>query len=440
MASKQIGLYVNTMLTNSPAIASSASSPIYPRPRSPEDAIQKFEVLRLSLRSMASLPVNKVLYNIELGDGFDGIVKEAVDHMIHEFFPNAEFRTELKRPTSLQEWQASSRFASCFFGPNTPVVCCFNHDHIFVDYNAEPLLNVIEKIFGEIADFHAFLGYSHTPECISQAHNCEAYRHRLASTLGMELDFHSFRMHTESLYSYVEVGKIDGIFVTTPQGLERLWLSARSQVAYIPRPDWPGVDFPETNFVKYLCTREFFRHFDGYGHVTTIPRYLGLSFDDFDIGSGVMKSRIPLFQFTREPDASYDDKWVERLAEAYAHLFKDVYLLSMRDYLFWCLTMTTERPALAQAMEKAYQVFRKTYLEADIENDVYSRIEFIVRNRLFGSLNSIATELLADCQSLAICPKRLDAEVRPKEVLNQDMTLVSRIRWFAHKVKRKIRF
>jgi len=400
----KLGLYINTLLIGSPAIAGSGNRPMYPRPLGSQDSEDKLGVLLLSLKSMAQLPIDRVLYNIELSPEFQEDSKE-IEGCIRSYFPNALLHSEGKRPTSLAEWERSSLVAAEFFLRGQPIVCVFNHDHIFVDYRIEPFTDVIKEVFEDGTRHDAMLVYSHAPEVISSISDSNSYKLRLLAYPGMTVKSTEVRGQGGVLFTATETGRIDGINVTTAAGLKRMWSAAVANSDYVPRPDWPGVSFEEMEFVSYFTPREFFRHFDGYGHVTTMPRYLGMAFAEFIDNSPVLASRQSLINLKKLETASGSRVSVEQMTEGYFNIFMDNYLLAIRDQVYASAGDPTKAPNIIERLEALFKLFQSTYLETDFQSgylrpEELQTIKVLLRHRVFGNANAIAVIVIADCAAL----------------------------------------
>jgi hypothetical protein len=188
-----------------------------------------------------------------------------------------------------------------------------------------------------------------------------------------------------------------------------MWSAAVASSDYVPRPDWPGVSFEEMEFVNYFTPREFFRHFDGYGHVTTMPRYLGMAFADFKENSPVLASRQALMNLEKLETASGSRASAEQIAEGYFNIFMDNYLLAIRDQVYASASDSTKAPNILERLETLFQLFQSTYLETDFKSGYLSpedlqAVKVLLMHRVFGNANAIATIIIADCAALPRLP------------------------------------
>jgi len=320
-----LGLYVNTMLTASVAVPTRELKPIY-RSETPMDSQMKIQILILSLKSLKCLNIRKIILNIDCDEFYSGGTEEVLD-AAKAIFCDAEIVSEKTRPTNLSAWNQSAELAQDFFGPENPIICVFNHDHIFVDHVPEIFQYQINTLFKENKE--VYLCYSHAPETISFLGNHQAYLYRLSKSMSFDLPVSPpQRIPDTKLFHHLSRNHIDGIFVTTAKGLKKLWGAACVRTSYAPRPDWPGVTFSGAVFNIVSTKREFFRHFDGYGHVSAIPSLQGMSLKKFDENGNLAGRRVigdALRGGFQVPES------IDHAVTAYVDLFMSVYLLLIRD-------------------------------------------------------------------------------------------------------------
>lgn len=378
-SSGSLGLSVNVFLTPGTAWERGRSTPLYPRRAGPGDAQRKAEVLQLSLSSLRELPIDRILLNVEADPCFPNAIEETATH-VRRLFPRAEITREARRPTNVAAWQANARFSAEFFGPTTPIICFYNHDHIFVDHRPAPFLAAIDQVFRTGARHDAFLIYSHTPEGVSLIHDAPAFvgamRHQLLGT-------HPLLPVTPAgggLFAVDYSEHIDAIFVTTAVGLQNLWARAVATDDYVPRPDWKSVSFPGARFHAFQPSREFFRHFDGYGHVTTVRGGLALALDGLG-DTGIRPARLlpAVFRSAADTIAPPD---LAAEAAGYAEIFLDNFTLALRDVqLARQIGAAPGRPAV-HALEELLALFSESYLRSPGELDHLApaqREELVVR-------------------------------------------------------------
>ena len=148
----ELCLYINTKLTSSPALNPSSLRPIYPS-NNPLDSHKKSEIFLLSLKSLSNLNIKKIIFNVDYDSNYIND-SELIEYSLKKLFPNAEIAKEKNRPTNLQAWKHSSQFAKEFFGLENPVICIFNHDHIFIDHIPEIFQILIHWVQLQILQQH----------------------------------------------------------------------------------------------------------------------------------------------------------------------------------------------------------------------------------------------------------------------------------------------
>lgn len=395
-AGKPLGLYVNVLLTGEAVWAKAGAAPLYPRRCHATDTNRKEEVLDLSLTSIRDLPIEKIILNIEATKEYDG-APERLFARVRELFPRAEVHREPKRPTNLHAWMQSTTFAEKVFGPTMPVICFFNHDHIFVDYRPEPFLRAVETVFSAKDNRSAFLGYSHAPETISLIFDHRASLVRLWHVNGLEPGIMPPVRQAASLYKCCVKGSIDGIFVTTTAGLRYLWSNAIMRESYTPRPDWKGVSFPGVLFDVYLTGREFFRHFDGYGHVTSLREGFALSLEQLG-GQPRAAMHVPPVYRHQTP---CDDIDLETEARSYVSVFMDLCSLAARDAMFADRIGHSVTGSHRGVVERLYTLFDEAYLSSEGEGShrtaaQWQELRSLVTHYVFSSVCAFEQDLLAD--------------------------------------------
>lgn len=331
--------------------------PIYPSLTS-LDSLKKKDVFLLSLKSVSDLNIKKIILNLEFDEQFNEY-EEDLMMTIRSFFPNAEMLSEEKRPTNIDQWKESTEFAAKFFGEENPVICFFNHDHIFVDPISNVFEQIIESLFSSNKDIYFI--YSHAPETISFLNDDEAYDFRLKSTLDLKIQHSKPKQISNIFFNTLQKGHIDGIFVSTVNALRKMWSAALSSTEYAPRPDWPGVTFGDHVFNLVSTQREFFRHFDGYGHVSSIPHVLGMGLSDFD-EQGKFRNRKLMSDLLNQ---SKTEHWKSDLVKIYFNLFCETYLLMIRDLHYVRVVAGKHKTSPRQDFLKALQLFIKNQVQID---------------------------------------------------------------------------
>lgn len=391
-----LGLYVSVLLTPEAALKGGAVKPTYPRRYAPLDARAKAHVLRLSFTSVRHLPITKVLLHLEAEGEFAAHLPDLRAH-VRACFPMAEIH-EANRPTSLAAHRQSMSEVRRVFG-EMPVIFCFNHDHIFVDHRPEPFLRTVEECFGPGGNPEALLVYSHAPEVISTINDWTAPYARSACVFGSNAPPPAdFRQIGPRLWSY-QAQSVDSIFVTTVKGLARLWAAVLPYEGYLPRIDWGGVRWNGTKFDVRVTAREFFRHFDGYGHVTSVCGGYALGLCGFGPGSKRAVGQLPpAFRGTSPGVAAT----LEQRAEGYAEIFFELFALAARDVLYVALARDLHQQSGLKWLERMFTLFASAYIDDpgeldDLEPSQRLDLRSLVLHKVFSRATEFHAEVLADC-------------------------------------------
>ena len=400
-----LGLYISVALTSDPVCKPSGHRPMYPRSIKPMDSLKKVDVFKMQLCSMKTLPITRIILNVASSNEFSSDIPSLYAYA-NEMFPNAEIVREQERSTKLDQWRMSSNTAVDFFGVDTPVIWVFNHDHIFVDYRPDPFINSINTTLELYDKKPFFLMYSHAPEQIAFNFDASSYKRRLAILFGTDFGFHdNCELLPNGLYRSRRTGSIDGFFVTTPRAIRWLWNSAIWNgdprfIEYAPRPDWRGVSFPGIVVELISSTREFFRHFDGYGHVMTARNALVLQLNtNMNLFNRVAHHRPEVFHGKQVGDDIFT---LEDEALSYSEIFFDLMSIALRDQLLTGhLTQKTDK--VMTIIERLYQIFKCQYLECPgelnhLNTEEQIRLDMITRHFIFSRCLPFIQEVTADCQ------------------------------------------
>jgi hypothetical protein len=388
-------LYLNTRLSKSGVMGQRSNTrPVYPGYHA-HIAQNKVEILRLVIKSIRKFEFKKAVINIECEEDFSNELAQ-LKREIPDILSNVTIINEHKRPSTIDEWKSSTRLLKREFGEDSTVLCMFNHDHVFVEYEVEIARILANRLLAK--NKTSYLIYSHTPECISSVFFGEQFNHRLRKWNNSRLDV-SQAVHIDSILSYsISKHWVDGIFFTTPLGLEYIWENCHSTVEYIPRPDWPGVTYNETPFLVSTSNRELFRHFDGYGHVTGIPSLLGMNFNEFnETGEFIYRSRISAIYNSM----SFQRDNVHELSMLYVRLFKSLHILAIRDVAFWLQETGNKGLSISRALNTLATNLINCYINVDcqlhnIQEQIRSDIQERFLHYLYCEANEIVSTVNAD--------------------------------------------
>jgi len=178
-------------------------------------------------------------------------------------------------------------------------------------------------------------------------------RFRLRQTFNWKVPHTPPKKSLGITFEYQQKGFIDGFFVTSVSALRKMWNAAIVSSDYIPRLDWQGLTFGNHVFNMISTQREFFIHFDGYGHATSIPFALGMGLSDFD-GNGDTACRRLMSDILS--DESFRLRTPE-LISAYSKIFCNNYLVLLRDLHYSRQLPGINKTSPRQDFLKAFKIF-----------------------------------------------------------------------------------
>jgi hypothetical protein len=391
-----LGLYFNSYLTQDPAWNPGGTNfPTYPRPGAWSDSLDKLSVCKASIQSMKQLPFKNIVLNISGDTHYSNAFNEILD-CTKKTFPQAKITSSNSRPSSLGGWKTDLNRAKDVFGVNNPIVCAFNHDHIFVDHTPKPFIETLERVFSQPTPDPKYLYYSHAPELISIGHNPDASKIAFNDLAGIPEWFGPVDELEKFCFSTKSKGVIHGYFATDYHGLSFLWNSASVASPYVPRPDWPSISFPNVEFNCFFSSREFFRHFDGYGHISLLGNGLSLDLSQIDGISG----NSPETHFSPQSEEARRE-----LVDLYTTKFTEIYSLAFRNVIYsaWksgnLFDGRKELEALLKRFEQNYLVLDAKHLGFNPE------FIFCIRNSVNHRILSTATTLASQAVSDLILQK-----------------------------------
>lgn len=331
--------------------------------------LSPYEALRKSIASYITLSFDIVVFNLAF-DSLDSMIEENLSKYINLNYSANKIIINFKRPATLDEWKIDVNDLFSVVEKNSPILVVMNHDHPFVDYTPIVFRNVVKKVFDRSKDnLGKVLYYSHAPEAVSLVINAKPNR--------------KFVEESQGLFTRTVSNEwVDSLWVMTAETLIHILSKAKAETsAYMGRLDWPGVGYSNLKLKTYIFPREFFKHLDGYGHVTGL-RVIS------DIRDAL--SFAPHF-----PSDNVNGK----LVEFYYQRWVDCFLLSIRDSLrdevFTIASRRASNICFRKAIESSLKLFRIGYLEADesaglisehqvdvLENALRSHI-YYYGNRLF---------------------------------------------------------
>lgn len=359
-----LNLYFNTKITGKSPNRNAGEYfyPVtYPNADAAEDPI---DVLIYTIKSYSAIEFDQVFFNLDLGDPNLGLQK-GIEAVIRESISATKFHISFTRPSNLQNWNASVAKVGEMIGEDSLLLVAMNHDHPFVDYTAKPFLELISQVFGKDS-YKKVLYYSHTPELLSWALN--------GKDRGRYTDIGNFIYQSPKIDNW-----LDSFCVMTPRTLLHILGCAIPNVDYMGRIDWPGVKYRKLDLTALVSPREYFKHYDGYGHVTGL-RLISSTKSLKGINPAVM-------DLPKQCDF-YFQKWI------------DVSILSIKDRLVKaCKGQLKE--IYINHVDHLFSIFTACYLQQDmklgiITADQYEAIVRSVYERIYLESNGLILQINLD--------------------------------------------
>jgi hypothetical protein len=287
-----LNLYFNCKITKAPLFNKLGNSKVY--------EIPKFEILKKTLESFRVLKFKISIFNIEIDAEDNSMQNKELKLIIEKNIKSKKIILNFTRPSTIQQWQKDVKIAQNLINKNEPVLVCMNHDHPYIDYSTKCFYNCVEKIFPEYENnFQKVFFYSHGPEVISSIHNNQEFQKNKFGIFKKRKKLNKF---------------IDSICVMSLETLFHIWKCKVFNGNYIGRFDWPETGFTsDLNLISFAYPREFFKHFDGYSHVTTLKNITKINF----------QSSLPI-EYPKKKDN-------KALVKFYYQRWENVFLLSIRD-------------------------------------------------------------------------------------------------------------
>ena len=166
--------------------------------------------------------------------------------------------------------------------------------------------------------------------------------------------------------------------------------------------------------------RKFFRHFDGYGHTTSIPFALGMGLSSFDENGDTACRRLI-------SNISSDESFRLRTAElisAYSEIFCNNYLVLLRDIHYSRRLAGIKKTSPRQDFLKAFKIFLESQVMIDlsylkISNHEMKKFIYLLSNNIFVRQNEFFGLICHDVDlwSVARKPIYLRALIKVNNVL-----------------------
>lgn len=373
--STMLSLYFNCKLTKQKLIPENIDSgyfyPVtYPR-KSSLESFDQYTILIKTIISYSVLKFETAIFNIDI-EGIDEHDREDIKNIIAENYSTSKTILKFSRPSTVEEWKRDVANTSNIIKKNSPVLVVMNHDHPFVDYATSAFNTLLADVFPESENNHGkALYYSHALEVISWAVNG---RGKI-----------KFKKQNGGIYKSEVINTwIDAICVMTMETLSHIWSRIKFTGSYIGRLDWVGAEYSRLALTTYVFPREFFKHFDGYGHVTgmRLISEVGTSYTDAMIyPSNSDFNGLLLFYYQR---------WI------------DTHLLSIRDFLNKeRYSVVSLKSIYIKAVEESLYLFKIGYFEADISAGLIDKNKMIVveaalRNHIYYQGNLLFEVIKTD--------------------------------------------
>ncbi|MBT4958473.1 MAG: hypothetical protein HON33_00715 [Flavobacteriaceae bacterium] len=358
-----MNLYFNTKLVGS-TIHENSKDTFYPvvMPKNHhfDKQVLPFKILKSVLISYSKLKFKKCVFNIETDN--EEYNKEVKDLLINNF-KNTELNINFIRPYDKNTWidDIQNNFGSYL---DEPILLAMNHDHQYVDYQTETLENILNKIFSKDRDnFKKVFFYSHIPELISFAENRKYIQNR------------KYKNIEKSMYKINSLNyQVDSVSIMTARTLRYIISQISNDIEYFGRIDWKNLYFKKLNISGFFFAREFFRHFEGYHHISGIRITKELS----------LNTNSNNFNLNKEPLDFYYHKW----------LSFSIFLI--RDGLK--SSSCFKKKKLIKLAEKSITIFNESYIDEDFNSGLISKedsikIKYNLRSKVFYNLNKIYSEI-----------------------------------------------
>jgi hypothetical protein len=319
-----------------------------------------FNILKSTIKSYSKLDFIHAIFNIEV---LNSNHEKEIEGLISKFFPKISKEIQFQRPSDIISWKRDIQRLSKY--KHAPIFTVFNHDHIFLDHQVDTFKSIINKVFiGDSSDYKKVFYYSHTPELISKILNIKR--------------FNQLKIHKENnLYSlkYININ-IDSFAIMTYDTLNYVFKSIIKHPNYIGRIDWPGLYFKKLKVQAFIYPREFFGHYEGYGHITGTKIYKNLNFVN-SINNLSIDEKLEF----------YYSKWLNNS------------FLYIRDFVF--SKFFRQRYFFHKAIENSFEIFKTSYLEEDLKYQIIDQKTFDIiiqnlRSKIYINANDIYLKLKID--------------------------------------------
>ena len=361
-----MNLYFNTKLVSSTIHENSESTfypVVMPKDYDFDKQVLPFKILKSVLISYSKLKFKRCVFNIETDD--EEYNKEIKD-LLNKNFKNTELKINFIRPYNKKTWLDDIENN---FGNNLDEcsLIVMNHDHKFIDYQNQTFTSVVNKIFPKNKDnFKKILYYSHIPELISMVINKKYIQNQRFTSLDTSCYEIKYLNH-----------QIDSFSLMTPRTLKYIISNIKNEIPYFGRLDWKGLFFKKLNIHALFYAREFFRHFEGYSHISGLRITEELSLNDSKL--------------------DYTEYDIDSKTRFYFNVWKRFSVFILKDGLY----KNNSRKNYIKLIEKSLKIFTSTYLKEDLKFNLISKSEFNLidqnlRNLIYYNANDIYSKIQID--------------------------------------------
>ena len=378
-----LSLYFNCRITGKKLIADNIYTHLfypvaYPKSSNSEYLSQQAVLLK-TLESYVPIKFNVAVFNIAI-DSIEKDIETQIITLIRDNYSANKIVINFSRPSYLNEWKKDIEYLSSLIEKNDPLLVVMNHDHIFIDYTPDVFESTVNKVFQKTeSNFLKTLVYSHAPEWISYL-----------------LD-KSFVKNEDGIFQREQPNTVASIVIMTVETLQYFLTKALcSESDYIGRVmDWEDIMYQPVPLIMHVYPREYFKHIDGYGHVTGLRMISDLR----EVGHDSLlfpgdSQWAPLINF-------YYQKWLD----CYVLLIRD----SLRLIIWWPIPKRqlfkniSNKQLFRNAIERSLDMFKTAYLEQDVIVGLLdkNKVDFIqsaLRSHIYYYGNTLFQSVMTDIE------------------------------------------
>lgn len=248
---------------------------------SEELAKTPFDIFVASVRSHIGKGFSSVRVCVDIDDSVSEQQRLLLFNLIREIAPVSSIVES--RPHTIHEWLSEMNKAKDFFG-DSPILFHYNHDHVYLGPPiAQVITTDIERLIAFNSSFVMTTDYPlwvclSDPFYFSTRYSDCIVPTRLAHLPGVGGS--QWSLHRIDWGNKGSCGiSLHGECLCSAESMMTIWSSLASikqncDIAYVPRPDWTGIIQPVIPALLYVPPIELCTHYDGYGYVTSLTRYI----------------------------------------------------------------------------------------------------------------------------------------------------------------------